>query len=87
MCLCKYIMDQASQPPTRHNVELHSKIAGAYRCLQAWITADPNIITDRQTLNSVLEVIELGLTGTCRLTSNVPISRTAKLREPKPLSQ
>eukprot|EP01134_Creolimax_fragrantissima_P005961 CFRG5961T1 len=87
MCLCKYIMDQASQPPTRHNVELHSKIAGAYRCLQAWITADPQIVTDRQTLNNILEVIELGLTGTCRATSISTISRTDKLTAPKPLSQ
>ena len=46
LCLCRYIHKQANQPPPKQTSVLHSKIAGAYRCLQTWVMADSCISTD-----------------------------------------
>jgi hypothetical protein len=46
LCLCRYIHKQANQPPQKQTSMLHSKIAGAYRCLLVWVIADDAICHD-----------------------------------------
>ncbi|XP_062510883.1 ral GTPase-activating protein subunit beta-like isoform X2 [Corticium candelabrum] len=61
--LCDYIATLVGQPRPSHIRDLHSMIVAAYQCLQAWIMAKHRVLCEKDSLHHVLEVIELGLSG------------------------
>lgn len=62
--LCDYIIHQCSRPPPAHSRDLHSTIVAAYQCAAVWLVAHPYLLDDKDFLNTVIEVIELGISGT-----------------------
>ncbi|XP_033225547.1 ral GTPase-activating protein subunit beta isoform X3 [Belonocnema kinseyi] len=62
--LCDYIAYQCWRPPPAHSKDLHSSIVAAFSCLTTWLTAHPQLLQDKDCLATVLEVVELGISGT-----------------------
>ncbi|XP_043270594.1 ral GTPase-activating protein subunit beta isoform X3 [Venturia canescens] len=62
--LCDYITYQCWRPPPAHSKDLHSSIVAAFGCLTTWLTAHPQLLQDKDCLTTVLEVVELGVSGT-----------------------
>ncbi|XP_043195120.1 ral GTPase-activating protein subunit beta-like isoform X3 [Amphibalanus amphitrite] len=62
--LCDYICHQCSRPPPAHSKDLHSTIVAAFRCVSVWLLEHPYLLDDRDTLATLLEVVELGISGT-----------------------
>ncbi|XP_025157672.1 ral GTPase-activating protein subunit beta [Harpegnathos saltator] len=62
--LCDYIAYQCWRPPPAHSKDLHSSIVAAFSCLTTWLTAHPQLLQDKDCLTTVLEVVELGVSGT-----------------------
>ncbi|XP_066907486.1 ral GTPase-activating protein subunit beta isoform X3 [Halyomorpha halys] len=61
--VCDYIVYQAWRPPQSHSKDLHSSIVAAYTTVSAWILSQPTLLQNRNCLYNVLEVIELGISG------------------------
>ncbi|XP_057315296.1 ral GTPase-activating protein subunit beta-like [Hydractinia symbiolongicarpus] len=61
--ICDYIEFQARQPPPAHSKDLHSIIIASFSCISAWIVNHPWLMDDQHCLQAVLEVIELGISG------------------------
>ncbi|XP_046461247.1 ral GTPase-activating protein subunit beta-like isoform X2 [Daphnia pulex] len=61
--LCEYISVQCSRPPPAHSKDLHSTIVAAYTCCASWLFAHPFLATDSECLHLILQVIELGISG------------------------
>ncbi|XP_014219177.1 ral GTPase-activating protein subunit beta isoform X2 [Copidosoma floridanum] len=61
--LCDYIAYQCWRPPPAHSKDLHSSIVAAFSCLTTWLTAHPQLLQDKECLATVLEVVELGVSG------------------------
>ncbi|KAJ8675024.1 hypothetical protein QAD02_010810 [Eretmocerus hayati] len=61
--LCDYIAYQCWRPPPAHSKDLHSSIVAAFACLTTWLTAHPQLLQDKECLATVLEVVELGVSG------------------------
>ncbi|XP_017765932.1 PREDICTED: ral GTPase-activating protein subunit beta isoform X1 [Eufriesea mexicana] len=62
--LCDYIAYQCWRPPPAHSKDLHSSIVAAFSCLKTWLTAHSQLLQDKDCLTTVLEVVELGVSGT-----------------------
>ncbi|XP_048505289.1 ral GTPase-activating protein subunit beta isoform X3 [Athalia rosae] len=62
--LCDYIAYQCWRPPPAHSKDLHSSIVAAFSCLTTWLSAHPQLLQDKDCLTTVLEVVELGVSGT-----------------------
>ncbi|XP_025410091.1 ral GTPase-activating protein subunit beta isoform X8 [Sipha flava] len=62
--LCDYITYQCSRPPPAHSRDLHSTIVAAYQCAAVWLVAHPYLLDDKDCLNTIIEVVELGISGT-----------------------
>ncbi|XP_055299226.1 ral GTPase-activating protein subunit beta isoform X12 [Sitodiplosis mosellana] len=62
--ICDYICYQCSRPPPAHSKDLHSTIVSAFQCTSAWLIQHPYLLQDKECLTTVLEVIELGISGT-----------------------
>lgn len=62
--ICDYICYQCSRPPPAHSKDLHSTIVAAFQCVSAWLMQHPYLLQDKECLNTVLEVVELGISGT-----------------------
>ncbi|XP_011305025.1 ral GTPase-activating protein subunit beta isoform X2 [Fopius arisanus] len=62
--LCDYITYQCWRPPPAHSKDLHSSIVAAFGCLTTWLTAHAQLLQDKDCLTTVLEVVELGVSGT-----------------------
>ncbi|XP_016921499.1 ral GTPase-activating protein subunit beta isoform X4 [Apis cerana] len=62
--LCDYIAYQCWRPPPAHSKDLHSSIVAAFSCLRTWLTAHSQLLQDKDCLTTVLEVVELGVSGT-----------------------
>ncbi|CAH0399484.1 unnamed protein product [Chilo suppressalis] len=60
--ICDYIVVQCSRPPQAHSRDLHSCVVAAYSCLSAWLC--PALLADAEWLATLLEVVELGISGT-----------------------
>jgi hypothetical protein len=54
---------QCSRPPPAHSKDLHSTIVAAFQCAAVWLVAHPYLLEDKECLNTVLEVVELGISG------------------------
>ncbi|PNF19188.1 hypothetical protein B7P43_G09608, partial [Cryptotermes secundus] len=61
--LCDYIVYQCSRPPPAHSKDLHSTIVAAFQCAAVWLVAHPYLLEDKECLTTVLEVVELGISG------------------------
>ncbi|KAL7044929.1 hypothetical protein ACKWTF_002104 [Chironomus riparius] len=61
--ICDYICYQCSRPPPSHSKDLHSTIVAAFQCTSIWLIQHPYLLQDRDSLTNVLEVIELGISG------------------------
>jgi len=42
---------------------LHSTIVAAFQCAAVWLVAHPYLLQDKDCLTTVLEVVELGISG------------------------
>ncbi|KAJ8946712.1 hypothetical protein NQ318_006970, partial [Aromia moschata] len=62
--LCDYIVYQCSRPPPAHSKDLHSTIVAAFQCCSVWLLEHPYLLRDKDCLTTVLEVAELGVSGT-----------------------
>jgi hypothetical protein len=62
--LCDYIVNQCSRPPPAHSKDLHSTIVAAFQCCSVWLLEHPYLLRDKDCLTTVLEVAELGVSGT-----------------------
>ncbi|XP_071504740.1 ral GTPase-activating protein subunit beta-like [Diadema antillarum] len=62
--ICDHIAKQCSQPSVFHSRDLHSIIVAAFHCLTVWVVEHSYLLKDRETLQIVLEVVELGISGT-----------------------
>ncbi|GLH11054.1 Uncharacterized protein GBIM_15903 [Gryllus bimaculatus] len=62
--LCDYIVSQCWRPPQAHSKDLHSTIVAAFQCAAVWLVAHPYLLQDKEGLTTVLEVVELGISGT-----------------------
>ncbi|XP_058815357.1 ral GTPase-activating protein subunit beta isoform X3 [Topomyia yanbarensis] len=61
--VCDYICYQCSRPPPAHSKDLHSTIVAAFQCTSAWLMHHPYLLQDKECLTTVLEVVELGISG------------------------
>ncbi|XP_031623328.1 ral GTPase-activating protein subunit beta isoform X4 [Contarinia nasturtii] len=61
--ICDYICYQCSRPPPAHSKDLHSTIVAAFQCTSAWLIQHPYLLQDKECLTTVLEVVELGISG------------------------
>lgn len=61
--ICDYICNQCSRPPPAHSRDMHSTIVAAYQCLSVWFYSHPYLMNDESCVNTVMEVIELGVSG------------------------
>ncbi|XP_061688334.1 ral GTPase-activating protein subunit beta [Syngnathoides biaculeatus] len=61
--ICRYIEFQCSRPPPLHSRDLHSIIVVAFHCLSIWLTRHPDILEDQECLLELLEIVELGVSG------------------------
>ncbi|XP_021945273.1 ral GTPase-activating protein subunit beta isoform X1 [Folsomia candida] len=62
--VCDFIIHQCSRPPPSHSKDLHSSIVAAFQCQTTWLTHHPYLLDDKETLHTVLEVVEFGISGT-----------------------
>lgn len=62
--VCDFIIHQCSRPPKDHSKDLHSSIVAAFQCVTTWLTAHPYLLEDKESLFTVLEVVEFGISGT-----------------------
>ncbi|XP_030854723.1 ral GTPase-activating protein subunit beta isoform X2 [Strongylocentrotus purpuratus] len=62
--ICDHIAKQCNQPSVYHSRDLHSIIVAAFNCLTVWVVEHSYLLKDRETLQIVLEVVELGISGT-----------------------
>lgn len=61
--ICDYICNQCSRPPPAHSRDMHSTIVAAYQCLSVWFYNHPYLLNDDGCVNTLMEVIELGVCG------------------------
>ncbi|KAM7006209.1 ral GTPase-activating protein subunit beta [Tautogolabrus adspersus] len=61
--ICSYIVFQCSRPPPLHSRDLHSIIVAAFYCLNVWLTQHPTMLLHQESLLEVLEIVELGISG------------------------
>ncbi|KAF7287226.1 hypothetical protein GWI33_002045 [Rhynchophorus ferrugineus] len=80
--LCDYIIYQCSRPPPAHSKDLHSTIVAAFHCCSVWLCEHPYLLKDKDCLTTVLEVAELGVSGS---KSAGKIGETTKMKEEKEL--
>ncbi|XP_014873813.1 ral GTPase-activating protein subunit beta-like isoform X2 [Poecilia latipinna] len=61
--VCTYIVFQCGRPPPLHSRDLHSIIVAAFCCLNTWLTQNPDLLHQQECLLEVLEIVELGISG------------------------
>ncbi|KAM8946350.1 ral GTPase-activating protein subunit beta isoform 2-T2 [Pelodytes ibericus] len=61
--VCTYIVYQCSRPAPLHSRDLHSMIVAAFQCLCVWLTEHPDMLNEKDCLKEVLEIVELGISG------------------------
>jgi len=78
--LCDYIVTQCSRPPPAHSKDLHSSIVAAFQTCVTWLVHHPYLLGDKECLATVVEVAELGISGTKsqNRASDVPVMKEDK---------
>jgi hypothetical protein len=61
--ICEFILYQCSRPAPSHSKDLHSMIVAAFHCLGIWLVEHSYLLHDKECLQGVLEVLELGISG------------------------
>ncbi|KAH8420260.1 hypothetical protein KR009_008363 [Drosophila setifemur] len=84
--ICDYICYQCSRPPPAHSKDLHSTIVAAFQCTAAWLMQHPYLLQDKDCLQTVLEVVELGISGTKSQAKGGDIPKFKDEKELKPAS-
>lgn len=84
--LCDYIAYQCSRPPRAHSKDLHSTIVAAFHCASVWLVAHPYLLQDKECLATVLEVVELGISGSKSQVKSSDAPRLKHEKELKPAS-
>ncbi|KAL7742458.1 hypothetical protein ACLKA6_019087 [Drosophila palustris] len=84
--ICDYICYQCSRPPPAHSKDLHSTIVAAFQCTSAWLMQHPYLLQDKDCLQTVLEVVELGISGTKSQAKNGDLPKFKDEKELKPAS-
>ncbi|GAB6026097.1 hypothetical protein CHUAL_012300 [Chamberlinius hualienensis] len=62
--ICDYIVYQCSRPPPCHSKDLHSNIVAAFHSVTIWLLEHPYLLQETDCLATVMEVVELGISGT-----------------------
>ena len=77
-------MVQCSRPRQAHSKDLHSTIVAAFHCCKTWILHHPYLLQDKDCIATVLEVIELGISGTkSQAKTNEPVvMKDKKISQP-----
>uniref|UniRef100_A0A803TNC2 Ral GTPase-activating protein subunit beta n=1 Tax=Anolis carolinensis TaxID=28377 RepID=A0A803TNC2_ANOCA len=83
--VCSYIVYQCSRPAPLHSRDLHSMIVAAFQCLCAWLTEHPDMLDEKDCLKEVLEIVELGISGSKSRNSEQEIKYKGD-KEPNPAS-
>ncbi|XP_077493557.1 ral GTPase-activating protein subunit beta isoform X4 [Amblyomma americanum] len=85
--ICDFIVYQCQRPPQLHSRDLHSTIVAAFQCLTAWLMAHPILLQDKESMHHVLEVVELGISGSKSQpkVSDVPQLKAEKELKPSSL--
>ncbi|XP_022914595.2 ral GTPase-activating protein subunit beta isoform X2 [Onthophagus taurus] len=84
--LCDYIVHQCSRPPPSHSKDLHSTIVAAFHCCSIWLLEHPYLLKDKDCLATVLDVAELGISGTKSITKPGDPVKMKEEKELKPVS-
>lgn len=61
--ICVFIEHQCEKPAPFHSKDMHSTIVAAYQCLAVWFQEHPHLLRDKECVSTLLEVIELGISG------------------------
>ncbi|XP_052058888.1 ral GTPase-activating protein subunit beta-like isoform X5 [Mytilus californianus] len=61
--ICDFIVFQCNRPSQHHTRDLHSMIVAAFKCLTLWLVEHSRLLYDKECLHNVLEVVELGISG------------------------
>uniref|UniRef100_A0A8C6LAB0 Ral GTPase-activating protein subunit beta n=1 Tax=Nothobranchius furzeri TaxID=105023 RepID=A0A8C6LAB0_NOTFU len=61
--VCGYIVYQCSRPAPLQSRDLHSMIVAAFQFLCVWLTEHPDMLDEKDCLVEVLEIVELGISG------------------------
>ncbi|CAI8012715.1 Ral GTPase-activating protein subunit beta [Geodia barretti] len=64
MWVCEYIHRRAEKDKILHSKDLHTSIVAAFSCLLSWVTLHPYLLGDKTILEAVMQVVELGISGT-----------------------
>ena len=82
--ICDFIVVQCSRPRQAHSKDLHSTIVAAFHCCKTWILHHPYLLQDKDCIATVLEVIELGISGTkSQAKTNEPVvMKDKKISQP-----
>ncbi|XP_070601016.1 ral GTPase-activating protein subunit beta isoform X2 [Erythrolamprus reginae] len=83
--VCCYIVYQCSRPAPLHSRDLHSMIVAAFQCLCVWLTEHPDILDEKDCLKEVLEIVELGISGS-KSRSSEQEAKYKGDKEPNPAS-
>ncbi|KAM7150626.1 ral GTPase-activating protein subunit beta isoform 3-T3 [Macrochelys suwanniensis] len=83
--VCSYIVYQCSRPAPLHSRDLHSMIVAAFQCLCVWLTEHPNMMDEKDCLKEVLEIVELGISGSKSKNSEQEVKYKGD-KEPNPAS-
>ncbi|XP_059508671.1 ral GTPase-activating protein subunit beta isoform X2 [Stegostoma tigrinum] len=83
--VCSYIVHQCSRPAPFHSRDLHSMIVAAFQCLCVWLTEHPDMLNEKDCLIEVLEIVELGISGSKSKTSDQEVRHKGD-KEPNPAS-
>ncbi|KAL8176754.1 UNVERIFIED_CONTAM: hypothetical protein K2H54_038283 [Gekko kuhli] len=83
--VCGYIVHQCSRPAPFHSRDLHSMIVAAFQCLCVWLTEHPDMLDEKDCLKEVLEIVELGISGSKSRNSEQEVKYKGD-KEPNPAS-
>lgn len=80
--ICDYIVNQCSRPPPFHSKDMHSTIVAAYQSLSVWLQEYPDLLQERDCIVIVLQVIELGISGSKSTSGSETIYKSSKELKP-----
>ncbi|ELT94828.1 hypothetical protein CAPTEDRAFT_133737 [Capitella teleta] len=84
--ICEFIVYQCSRPAPAHSKDLHSMIVAAFHCLTLWLVEHDYLLHDKDCLQGVLEVVELGISGSKSQNRASDVPKLKGEKELKPVS-
>lgn len=80
--ICDFIVNQCSRPPPFHSKDMHSTMVAAYQCLSVWLQEFPDLLQENDCINTVLQVVELGISGSKSTSGSDGVHKSAKELKP-----